>query len=108
VLTVPLLIIAMGDLLPVEAARHALQAIPNWVQLLLATPVVLWCGWPFFQRAWASLVNRSPNMFTLIGLGVGAAYFYSLAATVAPDLFPEGFRMAGRVQPYFETAATIV
>jgi Cu+-exporting ATPase len=76
----------------------------NWVQLVLASPVVLWCGWPFFQRAWASVVNRSPNMFTLIALGVSAAYLYSVIATVAPQSFPKGF---GVVMPYFETAAII-
>jgi len=79
----------------------------SWVQLILATPVVLWCGWPFFQRAWASVTHRSPNMFTLIALGVGAAYAYSVAATVAPHAFPEGFQTQGVVMPYFETAAMI-
>jgi Cu+-exporting ATPase len=106
--TVPLLILAMGGMfLPrLEAFLHTTEA--NWLQLILATPVVLWCGWPFFQRAWTSLVNRSPNMFTLIALGVGASYLYSLAATVAPQIFPEGFREAGGVvMPYYETAAGI-
>ena len=79
------------------------------MQLVLATPVVLWCGWPFFERAWTSVVHRSPNMFTLIALGVGAAYLYSVLATVAPGLFPAGFRMAGgAVEPYFDSAAVIV
>jgi Cu+-exporting ATPase len=82
-------------------------SLPNWIQLALATPVVLWAGWPFFVRAWQSLVNRSPNMFTLIGIGVGAAYLYSAVATVAPQVFPEGFRMDGVVQPYFDTAVVI-
>jgi Cu+-exporting ATPase len=82
--------------------------VGNWIQLVLATPVVLWCGWPFFERAWASVVHRSPNMFTLIALGVGASYFYSLIATALPQLFPEGFRMSdGTVETYFETAAII-
>src|SRR5262249_7279255 len=81
----------------------------NWVQLALATPVVLWCGWPFFARAAASVVQLSPNMFTLIALGVGAAYLYSVIATLAPRVFPEGFRTAaGTVVPYYETAATII
>ncbi len=84
------------------------RAASNWIQLVCATPVVLWAGWPFFERAWASVVNRSPNMFTLIALGVGSAYLYSVAATVAPSLFPEGFRMAGGVEPYFDTAVVIV
>jgi len=81
----------------------------NAIELLLATPVVLWCGWPFFQRFWASLVNRSPNMFTLIGLGTGAAYLYSVAATLFPQFFPASFRdMHGGVAVYFEAAAVIV
>ena len=84
------------------------RAASNWIQLVCATPVVLWAGWPFFERAWASVVNRSPNMFTLIALGVGSAYLYSVAATVAPGLFPEGFRMAGGVEPYFDTAVVVV
>jgi Cu+-exporting ATPase len=76
----------------------------NWLQLLLATPVVWWCGWPFFQRAWVSLVQRSPNMFTLIALGVGAAYFYSLAVTVAPRWFVAAGEVA---EPYYESALAI-
>ncbi len=81
----------------------------NWVQLVLATPVVLWCGWPFFERAWLSVVHQSPNMFTLIALGVGAAYIYSVAATIAPGVFPQGFRsVSGAVEPYFDSAAVIV
>ena len=79
----------------------------NWVGLALATPVVFWAGWPFFERAWASLVNRSPNMFTLIAIGVGAAYGYSAVATIAPGVFPAGFRMHGIVETYFDTAAVI-
>ena len=84
------------------------RATSNWIQLVCATPVVLWAGWPFFARAWASVVNRSPNMFTLIALGVGSAYLYSVAATIAPALFPDGFRMAGGVEPYFDTAVVVV
>jgi Cu+-exporting ATPase len=96
---VPLLVLAMSPIVP-----HDWQPAASWVQLLLATPVVLWCGWPFFQRAAVSVVQRSPNMFTLIALGVAAAYLYSVAATVAPWLFPEG--TAGHL--YFESAAAIV
>jgi Cu+-exporting ATPase len=82
--------------------------VSNGIELLLATPVVLWGGWPFFKRFWASLVNRSPNMFTLIGLGTGAAYLNSLAATLFPQLFPASFRdMHGAVPVYFEAAAVI-
>ncbi len=111
-LTVPIFMIAMGGLLPWPALTHYLHdnmGLLNWVQLILATPVVLWCGWPFFERAWHSIVNRSPNMFTLIALGVGAAYVYSVLATIAPGIFPEGFRTMGNaVEPYFDSAAVIV
>ncbi len=82
--------------------------IRGWVELGLATPVVLWAGWPFFQRGWASVVNRSPNMFTLIAIGMGAAYLYSVTAVVAPGIFPAGFRgMSGGLDLYFEAAAVI-
>jgi P-type Cu+ transporter len=79
----------------------------NWMGLALATPVVFWCGWPFFERAWASVVHRSPNMFTLIALGVSAAYIYSAVGTIAPSVFPAGFRMHGVVETYFDTAVVI-
>jgi P-type Cu+ transporter len=80
----------------------------TWAELLLSAPVVLWAGWPFFQRWAQSIANRSPNMWTLIGTGVGAAFGYSVVATVAPDLFPDSFREHGRVGVYFEAAAIIV
>jgi P-type Cu+ transporter len=107
-LTAPVLFIGMGghlfDLNHVVGARWL-----NWLELVLATPTVLWAGAPFFVRAGESLRRRSPNMFTLIGLGVGAAWLYSVAATLAPDLFPAGFRESnGAVPVYFEAAATIV
>ena len=104
-LSVPLLVLSMfGDAL----GLHLPPGVKNGVELLLASPVVLWCGWPFFQRFWRSLVNRSPNMFTLIGLGTGAAYFYSLVATLFPESFPASFRgMHGEVSVYFEAAAVI-
>ena len=112
VLTVPIFLIAMAGLLPSDAVMrflHGNMIALNWVQLVLATPVVLWCAWPFFERAWLSVVNRRPNMFTLIALGVGAAYFYSVVATIAPNLFPAGFRaVGGAVEPYFDSAAVIV
>ena len=105
----PVFALAMGEMMLGERVSETIgRAVSNWVQLVFATPVVLWAGWPFFERAWASVVNRSPNMFTLIGLGVGSAYLYSVAATVAPRLFPEGFRMAGGVEPYFDTAVVII
>jgi P-type Cu+ transporter len=105
VLSLPLLVLAMGgeSLLP-----HASIALMQWIELALASPVVLWCGWPFFQRFWASLVNRSPNMFTLIGLGTGAAYFYSVVAVVFPLIFPPAVRLEnGAIPVYFEAAAVI-
>src|SRR5581483_7423030 len=110
VLTVPLLVIAMADMLP---GMPIGRVLPNgslpWIELLLASPVVLWGGWPFFQRGWASIVNRSTNMFTLIAMGTGVAYLYSLVATVVPGIFPASFReMNGRPAVYFEAAAAIV
>jgi Cu+-exporting ATPase len=108
VLATPVFLLTMGDMLTGGAVMHRLGATPvNWVELVLATPVVLWCGWPFYQRMWASFVNASPNMFTLIGIGTGAAFLYSAVATVAPGLFPEGFRTHGGVETYFDTAVVI-
>jgi len=112
VLTAPLLAIAMGAMLgfklTVNFDLNNFHINLAWVELVLATPVVLWCGWPFFQRFWTSLVNRSPNMFTLIGLGTGVAYIYSVIATIAPRIFPESLRrMGGYPDVYFEAAAAI-
>ena len=109
VLSVPLLTVVMGDMLPGAPLRHLIPGrVLAWLQLTLGTPVVLWGGWPFFVRGWASLVNRSLNMFTLIALGTGMAYLYSVVATVAPGLFPESFRAhGGEVGLYFEAAAII-
>ena len=110
-LTVPIVVLAMGVVVPgVGPALQRLipRAASGWIQLALATPVVLWAGGFFFTRGWRSLVNRSLNMFSLIALGVGTAYLYSIVATVAPGLFPAGFRDAdGAVDTYFEAAATI-
>jgi len=109
VLTMPLLAIAMGSMIWPHELMLVLDGprLP-WLELVLATPVVLWCGLPFFQRFWSSLVNRSPNMFTLIGLGTGVAYAYSVVATVAPSVFPESLRkMGGYPDVYFEAAAAI-
>ena len=80
----------------------------TWIELLLSIPIVLWAGWPFFSRGWQSVVNRSPNMWTLIGLGTGAAFVYSVVATVAPQVFPDSFVSMGRVAVYFEAAAVII
>jgi Cu+-exporting ATPase len=107
--TVPLLVLAMSEMLPGQPVQHALSArLLTWVQLVLATPVVLWGGWPFLTRGWASLVNRSLNMFTLIAIGTGTAYIYSVITTLVPDLFPASFRThSGAVAVYFEAAAVI-
>jgi Cu+-exporting ATPase len=110
VLTVPLLAIAMSDMLPGMLVQRVLPSgwLP-WIELFLATPVVLWGGWPFFERGWASIVNRSTNMFTLIAMGTGVAYVYSVIATLLPGIFPQSFRdMSGRPAVYFEAAAAIV
>ena len=109
-LTTPVLMSAMGDMIPGQPlARLAEARTWIWLQLVLTTPVVLWAGWPFFVRAWNSVINRSPNMFTLIGLGVGVAYIYSLIAAIVPGIFPVAFRdQAGGVAVYFEAAAVIV
>ena len=103
-LSLAVLVIAMvGHRLPALSA-----SLRTWLELGLSTPVVLWAGWPFFQRWAQSIVNRSPNMWTLIGTGVGAAFGYSLVATLAPDLFPTSFQEHGRVGVYYEAAAIIV
>src|SRR5881628_52595 len=103
-LTVIGVVIAMGGhrFLPLAPAAM------SWLELALATPVVLWAGWPFFVRCVDSIRHRSPNMWTLIGIGVAAAYVYSVLGTMAPGLFPEAFREMGRVAVYFEAASVIV
>ncbi|MGH8546692.1 MAG: copper-transporting P-type ATPase, partial [Gammaproteobacteria bacterium] len=108
-LSVPVLLLAMSDMLPGRPLHGILSPRAlTWIQFILSTPVVLWCGWPFFQRAWSSIVNRSLNMFTLIGIGVGTAYGYSVIATLFPDIFPGSFRdHSGEVGVYFEAAAVI-
>lgn len=110
VLTTPMLAFMVSEFLPGQPLQHALPpAAMTWSQFLLATPVVLWGGWPFFVRGWASVVNRHLNMFTLIALGVGAAYAFSVVATLAPGLFPASFRTHGdQIGVYFEPAAVIV
>jgi Cu+-exporting ATPase len=109
VLTAPLLLAGMAEMLGAVAMPQGIpMAARRWVELTLATPVVLWGGWPFFVRAWQSIVNRSLNMFTLIGLGVGVAYFYSFVAALSPAAFPATFRgEGGEVAVYFEAAAVI-
>jgi P-type Cu+ transporter len=108
VLAVPTVILEMGGHLPsLNLHRYVSPQVSVWIQFLLATPVVLWAGWPFFVRGWASVRNRSLNMFSLIALGIGAAYAYSLAATFAPGLFPETLRIDGIAPVYYEAAAVI-
>jgi Cu+-exporting ATPase len=109
VLTAPLLVIAMAGMRWERELQRVLGGLPlPWLELVLATPVVLWGGWPFFERFWTSIVNRRPNMFTLIGLGTGVAHVYSLVATVSPSVFPASLRaMGGYPDVYFEAAAAI-
>ncbi|MYA28531.1 MAG: heavy metal translocating P-type ATPase [Nitrospira sp. SB0666_bin_27] len=109
-LALPVLVLAMADMIPGQPLKDILTPRwSNWLQFVLATPVVGWVGWPFFQRGWASIVNRSLNMFTLIAMGTGAAYLASALATIAPGLFPEAFRtLDGDVPVYFEAAAVII
>ena len=107
ILAVPVMALEMGSHL-VNLHMWVAAETTNWIQFVLATPVVLWAGWPFFERAWASLKNRSLNMFTLIAMGTGVAWAYSVVATVAPGLFPPAFRGTdGAVAIYFEAAAAI-
>ena len=108
-LTLPVLAVMVSEFLPGQPLQHVISTrVLNWIELALATPVVLWGGWPFFVRGWASIVSRHLNMFTLIALGVGAAYGFSVVATIAPNLFPQSFHMHGGVAVYFEPAAVIV
>ena len=108
VLTIPVLFIAMGHAIPgVHVDAIVPKRISKWIEFALATPVVLWTGGIFFARAWHSIINRSLNMFTLIAIGVGAAYLYSAVAVIAPGIFPESFRRDGEVGLYFEAAAVI-
>ena len=106
----PVFALAMTEMVVGERLTDVIsRQASNWVQLLFATPVVVWAGRPFFERCWASIRNRSPNMFTLIGLGVGSAYLYSVVATLWPRVFPAGFRSdEGGVEPYFDTSVVII
>src|SRR4030095_3042210 len=108
-LTLPVLFLAMSEMIPGQPIQHALSPrLLTFIQFALATPVVLWGGWPFFERGRASIVNRSSNMFTLIAIGTGAAWLYSAIATFLPELFPASFRgHGGEVAVYFEAAAVI-
>ena len=108
-LTLPLLTVMLAELLPMHPLQHLLPGRKlGWSELIVATPVVLWGGWPFFQRGWTSIITRHLNMFTLVSIGAGTAYLYSLAAVLFPQLFPPSFRdMSGQVGLYFEAAAVI-
>jgi Cu+-exporting ATPase len=108
VLTLPVFVLEMGGhIQALDLARTIPVTTSTWIQFILSTPVVLWAGWPFFARGWASLRNRSLNMFTLIALGVGVAYLYSLVATFVPQLFPMEIRHEGMIAVYYEAAAVI-
>ncbi|MGH1484168.1 MAG: HAD-IC family P-type ATPase, partial [Geminicoccales bacterium] len=110
ILTVPLVALAMGPLIGLGFLRDILGEGPTlWIELALSTPVILWAGWPFFVRGVKSVISRNLNMFTLIAMGVGAAYLFSVVAVIAPGIFPTGFRNAeGHVGVYFEAGAVIV
>ena len=119
VLGAPVFVLAMADMFGVFRGWHStvflggtgVDVLPmtviNWIGLICSTPVVLWAGRPFFERGWASIKTRQPNMFTLIALGIGTAWLFSAAATLAPQLFPAGFRVHGAVETYFDTAVVI-
>jgi P-type Cu+ transporter len=108
VLTVPVLLLSMLPMFGVPMDRWLGSTLYLWLQLILSTPVILWSGWPFFERGWRSIFSRNLNMFTLIAIGTGAAYFYSLVAVLFPALIPDDFRHQGLVHVYFEAAAVIV
>ena len=107
-LTLPLLLVMLAEMVSDHSFGNRIHSrLLGWMEMALATPVVVWCGWPFFERGWASVVHRSLNMFTLIAMGTGAAYLYSVVAVVAPGLFPDSFRANGMLGLYFEAAAVI-
>jgi Cu+-exporting ATPase len=108
-LTLPVFVLAMAHLIPVEGVQSwADSHASRWIQFALTTPVIAWAGWPFFRRGWRSIVTGRLNMFTLIAIGVGAAYIYSAVAMLAPGLFPHAMQHEGKVAVYFEAAAVIV
>ena len=107
-LAIPVVVLGMSDMIPGQPIRQFLSMrMIGWIELFLATPVVLWGGWPFFERGWASLVNRSLNMFTLVALGTGTAYAYSVIAVLFPGIFPSSFRANNEIPLYFEAASAI-
>lgn len=108
ILAVPLLLLSMLPMIGVPLDHWLGSTLHLWLQLVLSTPVVLWCGWPFFERGWRSIVTWNLNMFTLIAIGTGSSYLYSLLALLFPTLIPDAFRHQGAVHVYFEAAAVIV
>ncbi len=106
--TLPLTIIVTFLAMFGHRTQWFTMSTQSWIELILTLPIVFWAGWPFFTRAWESVINRSPNMWTLIGLGTAAAFTYSLVATIAPEVFPQSFTSMGRVSVYFEAAAVII
>src|SRR5207248_785716 len=106
VLALPVFVLGMAHIFP-NAPTWVVSDWSRWLQFLLSTPVVLWCGWPFFVRGWQSIRNGSLNMFTLIAMGVGVAYLYSAAVMLAPGIFPPSFQEHGKIGVYFEAAAII-
>lgn len=108
-LTLPVFVLAMAHVIPALARQSWLNSdMSRWAQFALTTPVVLWAGFPFFERGWSSVVSRNLNMFTLIAIGVGAAFLFSAVAMFIPDLFPQTMQHGGRVPIYFEAAAVII
>lgn len=108
VLSLPVLFLSMGEHIPGLDISHLISPhLSVWIQFLLSTPVVIWCGKVFFQKGWDSIINRNHNMFTLIAIGIGVAYIYSVIGTLFPGIFPDSFRMEGQVSIYFEAAAII-
>lgn len=106
--TLPLTVIVVALAMLGHQVTALTAGARTWIELALSVPIIAWAGWPFFTRGWASVVNRSPNMWTLIGLGTGAAFLYSVVATIAPGVFPASFQSMGRVGVYFEAAAVII
>ncbi len=108
ILTIPVFILSLGEMIPgLDLSVFIPSVVSRWTQLILSTPVVFWAGGIFFVRAWRSLVNKSPNMFTLIAMGVGSAYGFSVIAIIFPDIFPESLKTSGKIGLYFEAAAVI-
>lgn len=108
ILTIPVLILTASKMFPFLGLENIVSdPVSRWIQFIISTPIVLWCGWPFFEKGWYSLVNRSLNMFSLIALGIGAAYFYSAIAVIFPNWFPDSFKEQGELFIYFEAASVI-